>query len=188
MAAVWRGEAYDKHRQLLLLGESAYSWLQDGEVAQPSPRHAIESVEETIANFPTSRFMTMLTRALAGAEWPTKRQIKTAWSRAAFANYIEGTVGLGPRQRPTTEMWESAKLAFPSLLNDLSPKHVIVLGKIMWGLMPDTDVWLTDDVQGYRLDNGTFAVCWAVDHPSAGLSWDRLSRLIAFALTRKLTE
>jgi hypothetical protein len=188
MVEVWHGKAYDEHHQLLLLGESAYSWLEDGDVVHPSTRHAVELVEEIIANFPTNPFMTKLTRALAGTEWPTKEQIEATWSAAAFANYIDGTVGLGPRLRPTAEMWERAKLAFPQLLNGLKPKNIVVLGKIMWDLMPEADVWLTDDVQGYRLGDGTFAVCWAINHPSAGLSWRRLSQLMAFAVTRNLTE
>ena len=84
-------------------------------------------------------------------------------------------------------MWQKAKQAFPVLLDSMRPKNIIVLGKEMWSMMPNADVWLTDDVQGYRLSNGEVAMCWAVNnHPSAGLSWSRLAAVIQFACERKI--
>jgi len=70
MSEPWKGRHYEQH-QLLLLGESAYSWMEDGEVTHPSPRHAVELVEEAIGEFPTNPFMTKLSRALAAEEWPS---------------------------------------------------------------------------------------------------------------------
>jgi hypothetical protein len=81
--------------------------------------------------------------------------------------------------------WEQARLEFPELLKRLKPKNVVVLGKDMWSKMPDTDVWLTDDVQGYALPGGGVAMCWAVRHPSRGLSWAWLSSLIRHLHTQR---
>jgi hypothetical protein len=83
-------------------------------------------------------------------------------------------------------MWRTAEAAFPALLNDLRPKNIVVLGKTMWGEMPPTDLYLTDDVQGYKMQDGQVAMCWAIHHPSAGLSWTRLAAVIDFACARKV--
>jgi hypothetical protein len=104
----WKGNQYEE-TGLLLLGESAYSWIEDGEVTHPSPQHAIDLVEKVIKDFPTNPFMTKLSRALTAEEWPNQAQLESAWARAAFANYIQSSVGLGPRIRPTYEMWQEAK-------------------------------------------------------------------------------
>ncbi|SED40766.1 hypothetical protein SAMN05444161_3141 [Rhizobiales bacterium GAS191] len=85
-------------------------------------------------------------------------------------------------------MWERAGKGFQGLLDDLKPNTIIVLGKTMWSLMPDADIYLTKDVQGYKTDGGGMAMCWAVEHPSAGLSWRRLAQLIAFATNREIVE
>jgi len=131
----------------------------------------------------------MLTRGLAGVWDPSPAEVRRAWSGVAFFNYIIGTVGLSPHVRPSQEQWNAAALAFPGRLGQLAPapRNVVVLGKTMWGKMPDADYWLTDDVQGYRLPGGG-CVCWAIPHPSRGLSWQRLAQVLAFAERRELIE
>jgi hypothetical protein len=64
MSEPWIGREYDT-THLLLLGESAYSWMEGEEVRHPSPRHAIELVEEVLRGKQSGRFMTMLSRGLA---------------------------------------------------------------------------------------------------------------------------
>jgi hypothetical protein len=83
-------------------------------------------------------------------------------------------------------MWQEAERGFPTLINHLLPRNIIVLGKQLWGMMPETTVYLTDDVQGYKLENGETAMCWALPHPSAGLSWKRLAAVIKFACNREI--
>lgn len=132
--------------------------------------------------------MNMLTRGLAGVRDPSPEEVNQAWSDVAFCNYIGGTVGYGARVRPRQEQWNAAALAFPGLLEKLSPRNVVVLGSGMWGRMPDADYWLTNDVQGYRLTSSAVCVCWAVRHPAGGLSWQRLGQLLAFAERRELVD
>lgn len=186
----WVGEHYDETR-LLLLGESAYSW-RDGnnQLRDPTPDLPTEMVKEVLDDFRSAddmRFMKMLSRGLAGEEEPSKEQLYYVWNRVALTNYIGGTVGEGPRKRPTSGMWKAAKRAFhPDILNELRPRRIIVLGKDMWSQMPETNVYMTDDVQGYFLDDGSVAVCFALHHPARGLSWARLADTIHFALGREL--
>jgi len=176
----WQGEDYRDNR-LLLLGESAYSWDDPvrGRV-DPSPTHSVEMIEEAVGG-KLHRFTGMLTRALAGCCEPTGEQITAAWAKAAFTNYVPGTVGLGREARPKKEHWNKAREAFPQLLAELAPQTIIVLGKTMWSMMPDTQFYVTDLVQAYKLPDGGRAMCWAVDHPARGLSWEKLARVIAFA-------
>lgn len=186
----WVGEYYDKIK-LLLLGESAYSWQDENDQwRHPTPNHPMEMVKEVLDDFENAndmRFMKTLSRGLAGEEKPSKERLHYAWQRVAFTNYVGGTVGEGPRERPTSAMWKAAEAAFDSdILNKLRPQRIIVLGKTMWSKMPDTDVYMTDDVQSYQLKDGSVAVCWALHHPSARLSWTRLADTIYFALGGEL--
>jgi hypothetical protein len=175
----WIGRDYEAVR-LLLLGESAYSWMQDGKEIHPSPRHSILTVDEAITDFPTTPFAIMLTRGVTRKANPSHEEREEGWARVAFTNYVAGTVGRRPRVRPSPAQWAQAKLEFPDLLRRLRPRNVIVLGKAMWSMMPDAQVLLTNDVQGYSLDARTTAFCWAVPHPSAGLSWEWLASLVDY--------
>lgn len=186
----WKGKHYDE-TGLLLLGESAYSWEdENGQWQHPTLDHPTEMVKEVLADFTNAddmRFMKTLSRGLAGEEEPSKERLHYVWNRVAFTNYVGGTVGEGPRERPTSAMWKAAEAAFlPNILNNLRPRRIIVLGKTMWSKMPDTDVYMTDDVQGYSLEDDSVVVCWALHHPSARLSWSRLADTIHFALGREL--
>ena len=187
----WVGENYDETR-LLLLGESAYSWPdENSKLCHPTLNHPTIMVKEVLDNFGSAnsnmRFMKMLSRGLAGKEKPSKELLRRVWQHVAFTNYVGGTVGEGPRKRPTSDMWKAAKCAFlRDILNKLLPRRIIVLGKDMWSQMPEVDVYMTDDVQGYFLADDSVAVCFALHHPARGLSWTRLADTIHFALGYEL--
>lgn len=187
MQNLWEGGDYKSHR-LLLLGESAYSWVEDSEVIHPSPRHAAELVEGALGAFPCRLpFVDKLSRAITGYETPDRAMIEFAWAKVAFTNYIAESVGHGARVRPGAEMWKRAEARFKQLLHRLEPANIIVLGKTLWSEMPDPQIHLTDDVQGYLLSNGNLAMCWVLDHPSAGLSWKRLADVVQFAQERRIS-
>jgi hypothetical protein len=179
---VWRRESYDR-RRLLLLGESPYSWEEDGKVVPPSSTHSIQLVEGQIDGSWPNKFMNLLSRGLTRSENPTLPEVAAAWASVAFTNYIDETVGYGPDAPKTAKMWRRAEERFSALLADLKPRNIIVLGKLMWSKMPGCDVHLLDDLQAYRIPGSrNFAWCWAVHHPSrGGLSWQRLAKVIACA-------
>jgi hypothetical protein len=188
MGEPWKGKHYDL-THMLILGESAYSWDEDGEIQHPDENHAIGSVEWTIENFDQSaRTMRMISRALAGEEWPSAERLKFVWNRVAFTNFVDGTVGEGARKRPTAAMWADAQLKFLPLLEHIRPRRVIVLGQDLWSNMPETDLYITDAVQGYRLADGTHAICQQVPHPAAGLSWRQLAAIVFFKHERELAS
>ncbi len=188
----WVGKNYHE-TGLLLLGESAYSWLDENDkLRNPSPDLPTEMVKEVLDDFENANdmpFIKMLSKGLAGEKEPSKERLCHVWNRVAFTNYVGGTVGEAPRERPTTAMWNAAKDAFrPDILNKLTPrpKQIIVIGKTLWGKMPDTDVYMTEDVQGYMLEDHLVVVCWALPHTAAGLCWTRLADTIYFALGGEL--
>jgi hypothetical protein len=177
----WIGPEYEITR-LLILGESAYSWSEDGEPQHPSPQHSKDTVEDSIDSFPDcTRFFAMISRALANEESPTQNRLQFVWNRVAFTNYISETVGVGARVRPTLTMWADAQRDFLADVSKLKPypKRLIVLGKTLWSRMPNTQVFITDDVQGYRWDEHVM-MCNALYHPAAGLSWRQLASVIHF--------
>jgi hypothetical protein len=186
MGEPWKGKHYDITR-LLILGESAYSWEEDGVVQHPDENHAIGSVEWTIEHFDqAARTMKMISRGLAGEEYPSQERLSFVWNRISFMNYIDGAVGEGARIRPTDSMWADAKVKFFPMLERLRPKRIIILGADLWRNMPETDFHLTDSVQAYRLTDGTFAMCQQVLHPAGGLSWGQLAAVVHFTYQREM--
>ena len=184
----WVGAHYDETR-LLLLGESAYSWgrRKDQRPTPDLPTIMVKEVLDDFGNANDRSFMKILSQGLAGEKEPSKELLHHVWNRVALTNYVGGTVGEGPRKRPTSDMWKAAKDVFrPDILNKLRPRRIIVIGKTMWSKMPDTNVYMTEDVQGYLLEDGSVVVCWALPHTAAGLSWTRLADTIYFALGREL--
>lgn len=185
----WVGEHYDATR-LLLLGESAYSWTVDGKVVHPPVEHSCNVVEWAIGDFPRcvrhGRFVACLSRALANEKNPGPELLRSAWNRVAFTNYVGETVGLGPRLRPSDAMWKAARDSFPALLERLRPRRIILLGREMWGEMPQKQIRITEDIQGYRLADGSVAYCWATRHPARGLGWEKLAAIIDFVCGNQL--
>lgn len=111
----WVGEHYHyDETKLLLLGESAYSWRNEkNKLRHPTPDLPTTMVKEVLDDFRSAddmRFMKMLSRGLAGAEEPSKERLYRVWHRVAFTNYVGGTVGEGPRKRPTS-------VAFPNYID-----------------------------------------------------------------------
>jgi hypothetical protein len=183
----WIGPNYNETR-LLILGESAYSWPEDNARADPSVDHSTECAQWICDHFDMSRgFLTTLSRALANDYEPTPRQLRSAWNRVAFTNFVTGTVG-GVGERPSPAMWAAAKKDFLPHLSEFfrsdpkpMPKRIIVIGKGMWEEMPDPDVRISDDVKGYRLEDQV-VMCSGLPHTRAGLSWRQLASAIHFEM------
>jgi hypothetical protein len=183
----WVGLAYDRTR-LLILGESAYSWWEDDEIHDPSPQHSTEMVRWAIDAFPNcGRFFVMVSRALANEQNPTREHLEFVWQRVAFTNYISVPVGSGSRIRPSGTMWADAERDFLLEIPKLRPRRIIVLGMTMWAQMPDTQVYVTDVVQGYGLGDEV-TMCRALNHPAGGLSWRELASAIHFTYETELRK
>jgi len=174
------GRKYDTTR-VLILSESAYSWIEDGRVVEPPPLHPKESlICWGIDHFGARGYFTAMGKALCGTKTPSRNELEQAWDEYAYTIFIQGSVGLGWKSRPTEKQWQEAKLTFISLIEEIRPRplKVIVTGKTMWNHMPDrTGPHIRDDIQAYKQSDGTLLWCLAVPHPSSrkkglGFQWE----------------
>ena len=171
---------YGKHSgttKLLILSESAYDWLgDDGKPCTPSRTHPKESLLSNIRHFGEARYFTQMSRALCGAESPTVEQMQNAWNEYVYSIYVQGTVGLGARSRPTPKQFRDAGPHFLKLIENTRPLKVIVTGTTLWNKMPRTSLYRRE-LEAYRLSDGTLVWCLAVPHPSnrtVGFDWKRV--------------
>jgi hypothetical protein len=179
----WIGSKYEQQK-LLLLGESHYDWVDEetGILQRPEPDAPCMVVGESrVAPLKGAPTMIKLTRALCNGESPSPEQAAEAWDGVAFTNYIPVSVGLGPRPRPSPVAWRQAAEQWHRILERLKPRVVIVLGLTMWNNMPETQVIESDLVQGYSLENGDTAMCYAINHPARGPSWTEYAAFISKA-------
>jgi len=181
----WIGPNYPE-TQLLILGESAYPWAENGKSVCPSPEHSTECAIWASCDFErcrtSNRFLTAVSRALANEESPTTDQLRAAWDRIAFTNFVSETVG-EYLARPTPAMWAAAKRVFLPQLSEFfgsrpKPRRIIVIGKGIWKSMPDADIQIDAGVKGYRLADH-IVMCFALPHTRAGLSWRQLANVVS---------
>jgi len=180
------GRKYDTTR-VLILSESAYSWRdKDGKVVNPSPSHPTENLRYWgIDHFDKPGYYMAMGRALCGKKIPSRDELERAWDEYAYTIFVQGTVGLGAKSRPTDKQWQEAGPHFMSLIEKIRPLKVIVTGKTMWNRhMPGcTGPHLCDDVQAYKLSDGTLVWCLAVPHPAnrkkgVGFQWEWVGKNI----------
>ncbi len=177
----WIGENYNVER-VLVMSESTYDWIgEDGENYTPQPSHAQDSIPWHIENFRHNRYFTALNRALCGQYEPSSQRMQQAWDGYAYTIFVQESVGQGPGIRPTPEHWHQAGLHFLSLIEEIRPQKVIVTGGEMWKQMPECSLHMLDDLQAYRLLDGTLVWCLALPHPAnriTGFNWAEIAETI----------
>lgn len=153
MIRPWVGHSYASGvcgRRLLLLGESNYC----------SEGDSTDIVRENVRTWILDRPVTFFTKAarlvLKAADAPhsTREQIRDLWQRIAFTNYVQRVLH-EPRQRPSREDWVLGRPVLLSLLAELRPEVVVVLGT---GLRDNLN-WLGNESRG--------AIIVATAHPSS---------------------
>ena len=70
----WIGTEFSTSR-LLILGESAYSWIENGSWREPSQNHPTDLVDGIKGNLERSQFMKMVSQGLANDEKPTSERL-----------------------------------------------------------------------------------------------------------------
>jgi len=164
------GNAFGEAR-LLVVSESAFSWLEQGELRHPPESHPSDTIEHVIEHFnDASAFARRMTMALTGKREPSADERRKAWNGYAYTIYVQETVGDAARQRPVREMYDRAKKPFLELIEKLQPRRILVIGLDAWRHMPDAHVYLVRDLQAYRLNSGGLAWCMAIGH-TAGSEW-----------------
>ncbi|WP_041608898.1 hypothetical protein [Thiomonas arsenitoxydans] len=132
----WVGGAFEEGlwgRRTLILGQSHYQWDSDVPVTADLTRQCIEeqrSGEDSVAHW-TKIAMVAIGHA------PTLDEKRRFWDSVAYANFIQESVGHGPRVGPKSEMIEAAKEPFLATLEVLRPDVVWVLGYTLWNWLPE---------------------------------------------------
>ncbi len=128
----WVGSKYYQDNQfglrVLVLGESHY---HDGPV---NPEFTIGVVKK-LAQSERHPFFTKTAAVLLkkeSATWLSDTERAEVWEHVAFYNYIQSFVGGTSRIRPTEEMWLAAQKPFLSVIKELNPAVVLVLGFSLW--------------------------------------------------------
>jgi len=128
------GDKYKKEMPwglpILILGESHYS----AKGKPLSANHTKEAVQEHLDSGSYPFFAKVAGVFQGGWTSPDRRQL--FWSCSAFYNFVQETVGAGPRERPTDEMWRKAGAALEEVLIEHKPGFVLVLGKRLWEELP----------------------------------------------------
>ncbi|MCY3737405.1 MAG: hypothetical protein OXG13_13440 [Gemmatimonadaceae bacterium] len=127
----WSGRRFGK--RVLVLGESHYEW--DKEMCGLPPDFTIQCIEDQVLGY-TKRFWTEIVIAFLNKR-PSVEDKREFWHSCAFYNYIQESVGFGPRVRPTREMWERAVNPFNAVLAELRPDFIAVLGYELWDNLPE---------------------------------------------------
>jgi hypothetical protein len=176
----WHGERFSTTK-LLILSESAYDWPDEaGKLRTPSRTHPKTSLLWSIKNFREVRYFTQMSRALCGSETPAVEERREAWNEYAYTIYVQRSVGLGARSKPTPKQFREAACHFLALIEKLRPLKVIVTGTTLWSRMPPTSVH-RGDLEAYTLSDGTLVWCLAVPHPAnrtVGFDWKRVGKSI----------
>lgn len=178
------GSEYENNRlfnvKVMILGESNY--YDGGQLCQQFNRHVVEkwSLNAT--------FFTKVTGVFKGRT-PTLDEKKDFWKSVLFYNYIQETVGEGPRMRPKSEMWPDSAPAFWEVLAEYKPDLVLVLGTELWYNLPiptkegpELDVGEKRKTKLYDA-GGKMALAVGIKHPSSGgWSYEEWSPVVAAGL------
>lgn len=164
-------------KRVFLLAESHY--VKDEEVLRnPSKLRRVtvdefkdcEDCEDCEAR-DWGRFYRRLDSILTGSDQPMGPAAADAWSRVAYANFVQQSVGKSASMRPNKSMWASGRKAFRAYVDRLMPDVILVIGKMTYDRTPAEG--------GRRLAGGIIKAAkvdreiWEVDHPggSALMSW-----------------
>ena len=178
-------QGFNGHR-LLVLGESHYDeWGGEKNQLENESFFTRECIQEVLNRVGGASFWKTLEQALLNETrtngWAANGG-HSLWDKLSFYNFVQSPVPGGPGARPKWTCFEESRKPFRAVLEQLRPDRILVCGKGLWKQMQETTQegdYLHDDVQAYRLTDGTKVWCLATVHPSSGrYSWKRLYPLI----------
>lgn len=174
----WIGSNYYKGFKgvkTLVLGESHYQWSAVGDINNWSTITQ-KLVQEQIDGHYTKAFWTKIAKTFLN-HLPSREEKEMFWHSVAFYNYVQESAGEGPRQAPSDESWDLSVNAFQTVIEDLSPNFMLVLGDRLMNRLPSlervsgkpisnaqrTSTWI------YSLGNVT-TFAYGIKHPSTGFN------------------
>jgi len=157
----WIGKFYRrgfKGHRLLIVGHSHY--FRKRREAAPGVTRKV--VSWAIDRELQSNFLTLIERTLLGIDDPARS--KAFWHSVAFYNFLQSDRLRRPRQAVRREEWLASRSPFHAVLGELRPERILVFSKTTWDWTGHADLWLHNEVQAFRLGDGTTAWCLALPH------------------------
>lgn len=174
----WIGEDYAAGtafgKRVMILGEAHYQW--DHEIT-PYPELTRTAIRDQITGEYTFAFWTRVVSAFIGHK-PSFEEKQKFWRSVAFYNYVQESVGFGPKVAPAPEMWTRSEPAFAEVLREHAPQVLIVLGYRLWNHLPALGRVADQPIEGasqtqtwrYPLSNGGTCLAYGIRHPSSGFT------------------
>lgn len=175
----WIGADYEENGfqgiRVLLLGESHF--VGEGD---PGPTITQNVVRKYGIEGRSQPFFTKVWKTMSPDGGDSSEDREAFWHSVAFYNFIQEPVGEVARQKsPTPEMWQRAVEPFRSVIADLEPQAIVVLGKRLWRHLPQPDKATTktvDDDESLTIrvyeEKGHRALAGHVTHPAGSISYE----------------
>lgn len=181
----WIGDNYSQGllgKRVLVLGESHYDWEKDKPIDE-RPNVTERILNDQLAGYYTIRFYTHIAVTFLNKR-PTLGDKREFWHAVSFYNYVQQSVGMGARIRPSTEMFQASESAFFEVLELHKPEVIVALGYELWRHLPKqvTEDGMIENEAGriltrhYSYAGGRCLAC-SIKHPSSGFngrSWHPL--------------
>ena len=124
----WIGQHYDGENRfgvrVLVLGESHYG--PDGTERQDETERVVTWYTQGGARH---LFFTKVANVLRRQRgWIDDGELAAVFHEIAFYNFVQTFAGDGPRDHPTFRQWVDAQAPFKTVLDELRPDAVLVLG------------------------------------------------------------
>lgn len=174
----WVGNNYLRApfgKRILILGESHYQ-PKGHDSINDSTGYTNIVIREQLDGSYTKSFWTHIAVTFLNKS-PSLDDKREFWHGVSFCNYVQQSVGVGARVRPSSDMFEASAPAFFELLESLRPQVMVVLGYELWRNLPkafsDEQTIETHagpiNTRSYSYSDGTSIAC-SIKHPSSGFN------------------
>lgn len=165
--------------RLLVLGESHYEEENGDGSTYRDADATVEETRNTVRKYgvkPEKRqvFFANLYTMLSGEPWALEAsRLEPFWNSIFFYNYVQTLVPGGPRHSPSPSMWREAEKPFRTVIEEIAPEAILVVGKRLWSNMAQEDERLDEQpdglglICGYHLPSGDTIPAACTRHPSS---------------------
>jgi hypothetical protein len=131
----WIGKNYSRRSQhklkLLIMGESAYDWTENGRVRTASAKQIINWYWKK-GQYGKSKFPRNLVRLFLSDDEREPKNLERLWNSVAYVNFIQPRVGIGAKARPTPSMCRDSFEPAQVLISKILPDCIIITNILAW--------------------------------------------------------
>jgi hypothetical protein len=173
----WIGKKYGRRSYhgvgLLILGESAYDWPENGRIRTASATQIISWYWKK-GQYGNSKFPRNLVKLFLPHEARTPTTLARLWDSVAYANFVQNRVGVGPKARPTQFMCRRSVDPTEALIAELAPDCIIIASRLAWNWLkglgrmskPLHVKGIAHETRLFRTRNAKLALAVSLVHPA----------------------